>query len=97
MKKHCQIIILLRNRNTCVFTGKDVWENVNPGIGSIPFKSIVIFKQTQRSVELSNRTGPRSRPESAGPNGTVRSYLYLVNRTPTDYPTYGGGNGPREG
>ena len=60
-----------------------------PGLGSIPLKSIVIFKQAQRAVELSNRTGSRSRSESAGIKSTVRSYLYPVNRTQTDDPIYG--------
>ena len=65
----------------------------NPGVGSIPLKSIVIFKKAQRAVELSIRTGSRSRSESAGINSTVRSYLYPVNRTPTDDPIYGEGMG----
>ena len=63
----------------------------NPGVGSIPLKSIVIFKQAQRAVELSIRTGSRSRSESAGINSTVRSYLHPVNRTPTDFPYTGRG------
>ena len=50
----------------------------------------MIFKQAQRAVELSFRADSRSRLESAGSNSTVRSYLYPVNRTPTDDPIYGG-------
>ena len=61
----------------------------NPGVGSIPLKSIVIFKQPQRAFELSNRTGSWSRLESAGTKSNVRSYLYPVNRIPTDDPIYG--------
>ena len=53
---------------------------VNPGdnrdLDLISLKSIVIFKQAQRAVGLSNRAGSRSRPESAGINSTVRGYLY---------------------
>ena len=69
--------------------------NENPGVGSIPINSIAIFKQTQRAVELSNRAGSRNRSESAGINSTVRSYPYLINRTPTDDQKYGRGNGPQ--
>ena len=39
----------------------------NPGVGSIPLKSIAIFKQEQRAVELLIREGSRSRSESTGP------------------------------
>ena len=49
----------------------------NLGVGSILLKSIVISKQAQRVVELSNRTGSSSSSESAGINSTIRSYLYL--------------------
>ena len=69
----------------------------NPGLGSIPLKFIVIFKQAQRAVELSNKAGSRSRPESTGTNSTIRSYLYPIYRTPTDDPIYGRKNGPRWG
>ena len=69
----------------------------NPGVGSIPLKSIVIFKQAQRAVELPFRADSRSKSESAGTNNTVRSYLYPVNRTLTYDPIDGGGNGPRWG
>ena len=57
----------------------------NPEVGSIPFKSIMIFKQTQRAVELST-TGSRIRSKSAGTNSTVRGDLYPVKRMPTDDP-----------
>ena len=60
----------------------------NPGVDSIPLKSIVIFKQAQIIVELSHRAGSRSRSESAGTNSTVRSYMYQVDRTQTDDPIY---------
>ena len=33
----------------------------NPGVGLINLKSILIFKQAQRAVKLSNRAGSRSR------------------------------------
>ena len=69
----------------------------NPGVGSIPQKFIVIFKQAQGAVELSNRTGSRSRSKSADINSTVRSYLYPVNRTPTDDLIYGEGMSFGEG
>ena len=59
----------------------------NLGMGSIPLKSIVIFIQAQRAVELST-TGSRCRSESAGTDSTVRSNLYLANRIPTDDPIY---------
>ena len=36
--------------------GKGVGKNTNLGVGSIQLKSIVIFKQAQRAVELSIRT-----------------------------------------
>ena len=66
----------------------------NPGVCLITLKFIVIFKQTQRAVELSNRTDSRSRLESDGINSTVRSYPYLINKTPIDDPVKGGGNRP---
>ena len=69
----------------------------NSGVGLITLKSLVIFKQAQRAVELSNRTDSRSRLESDGINSTVRSYSYLINITPIDDPVYRGGNGPRWG
>ena len=65
----------------------------NPGVNSIPLKSIVTFKQAQSSVELSFWAGSRSRSESAGTNSTIRSCLYPVNRTLTDDPIYGEGMG----
>ena len=57
----------------------------------------MIFKQTQRAVELSNRTGSRSRSESDGANSTVRNYLYPTNRTQIDDPIYWEGEGKGQG
>ena len=84
--------------NTCVPTRKEVWKNVNPdenpGVGSIPLKSIVIFKQPNRPLNCWIRTDSRSGSEFAVINSTVKSYMYPVNRTPTDDHIQGG-NGPR--
>ena len=63
----------------------------NLGMCLIPLKSIMIFKQVKRTVELSIRTGSQCRSESASMNSTVRGYLYPINRTPTDDPIYGEG------
>ena len=69
----------------------------NFGVDLIPLKSKVIFKQAQRAVEWSKMVGSRNRSESAGINSIVRSYLYPVNRTPTDDPMYIEGMGLGEG
>ena len=69
----------------------------NFGVGSIPLKSKVIFKQAQRAIELSKSVGSKNRSESAGINSIIRSYLYPVNRTSTDDPIYREGMGLGEG
>ena len=69
----------------------------NPDVDSIPLKYIMIFKQAEWIFELSNRTDSRSKSELAGINNTVRSYLYSVNTTPTDYPITEKGIGIGEG
>ena len=81
------------NKGTPAFSqGLANWKrnpNENPGVGLILLKSIMIFKQAQRSVELSDKTSSRSGSKSAVANSTVRDYLYPVNRTPIDDPISG--------
>ena len=69
----------------------------NFDVGSISLKSKVIFEQVQRAIELSKSVDSRNRSESAEINSIVRSYLYPVNRTPTDDPIYREGMGLGEG
>ena len=89
----CPKIVYFFNWGTPVFPSGLANLKRNPGenfvVGLIPLKSIVIFKQAQITAELSFRADSWSRSESAGINSTVRSYLYLVNRTPIDDPVYG--------
>ena len=57
--------------------------NRNPGeshgVGSIPLKSIVIFKRVQRTAEMSFRTGSRSRSESTDEIALLKAaYIWSI-------------------
>ena len=67
------------------------------GMGFIPLKSSVNSNKHKECWISLKGGNSRSRKESAGTNSTVRCYLDPVNRTPTDDPIYGGGNGQGEG
>ena len=87
-KLKTQLIYIFQTWGTPVFSSGLANMKRKIGVGSIPLKSIVFFKQAQRAVGLS-RTGSRSRSESAGTNSIVRSFLYLLIGSPIDDPIYG--------
>ena len=84
-------------RNTCVPTRKDTWKSVKSWWKSWRGFDPSLFQwfpdsPNDRWIFRSEQI-QKSISESAGINSTIRSYPYPVNRTLTNDPIYGGGNG----